>query len=193
MFVTFRGFSSQKLHLSSSAQCALYLTGGRREKDRNLAIWDREGGRIKSGQGEEIKVVTTLDEIFSFLCLRRVAIFLHVFSLFPSKFHNKLFMSISNYLESKMKVPTLLRTLFNISNKIFALLSNLKGYFSFSETDFPFESFNISQGGGGRFNLWPNVAMVSFCKKTNLSSRSMNNSYWKTNGLTFVSKTNLSQ
>ena len=82
MFVTFRGFSSQKLHLSSSAQCALYLTGGRREKDRNLAIWDREGGRIKSGQGEEIKVVTTLDEIFSFLCLRCVAIFLHVFLYF---------------------------------------------------------------------------------------------------------------
>ena len=30
-----------------------------------------------------------------------------------------------------MEAPTLLQTLFNISNKIFALVSNLKGYFSF--------------------------------------------------------------
>ena len=64
---------------------ALYLTGGRTEKDRNLAIWDRGEGGIKSGQGKEIKVVTTLDEMFSFLVVfEALSLFLNVFLYFSS-------------------------------------------------------------------------------------------------------------
>ena len=49
-FITFGSLLLHKIHLSNNAECvqsgALYLTGGRTEKDRNLAIWDR--GRMWS-------------------------------------------------------------------------------------------------------------------------------------------------
>ena len=82
--VSFESMLSQRLHLSSTVQSgALWLTGGRTEKDRNLAILDRASG-IKSGKSWQRTGDKSRHNIgqgtFSFLCLRASAPYFLIFS-----------------------------------------------------------------------------------------------------------------
>ena len=107
----------------SAVWCALWLTGGRTEKDRNLAILDRASG-IKSGKSWQRTGDKSRHNIgqgtFSFLCLRASALYFLIFSsLFRSFIHQ------NNKLSPKSSGEVSI-----LSNKIFGRLSTFKGYFS---------------------------------------------------------------